>query len=74
MLQWETVDLNAYRAVSGNREFRVFHDPEEASQVLPWILTVREVGDDGVQVHNHTGTYRIVEEAKRAAEQWEAPE
>jgi hypothetical protein len=73
MLQWETVDLNAYRAVSGNREFRVFHNPEAASEVRPWILTVREVGEDGVQVHDHHGTYRIVDEAKESAENWEGP-
>ena len=46
MLQWETVDGRS-RAVSGKREYRVFYGREEASQALPWILVVREVGEDG---------------------------
>ena len=66
-LQWDTVH-GRYRAVSGKREYRVFSGPEEASQALPWILVVRE--DD---VHIHHGTYRSIEEAKRAAELWEGP-
>jgi len=79
MLRWETVDPEAtypferYKAVSGNREYRIFYTPE-ASQVLPWILVVREkVREDGVHVHIHHGTYRTDVEAKRAAEQWDGP-
>jgi hypothetical protein len=73
MLRWQEVDLKAtypserYRAVSGNREYRVLYDPD-ASQVLSWILVVRE--DDR---HIHHGTYRTVDEAKQAAEQWDGP-
>ncbi|MCW2654023.1 MAG: hypothetical protein JWR32_4999 [Mycobacterium sp.] len=78
MLQWETVDPEAtypferYKVVSGNREYRIFYDPG-ASQVLPWILVVREVWEDGAHVHIHHGTYRTVDEVKRAAGQWEGP-
>jgi hypothetical protein len=78
MLRWETVDLKAtypferYRAVSGNREYRIFHDPE-ARQFLPSILVVRELREDDVHVHIHHGTYRTDDEAKQAARQWEGP-
>jgi hypothetical protein len=56
MLQWETVDPKAthprYRAVSGNNEFRVFCDAASSgSQNRPWILVVREIGEDGVHTH-----------------------
>ena len=72
MLQWETVH-GRYRAVSGKREYRVFCGSEEASQVLPWILVVREVGEDGEHTHVHYHPYRNDAEAKRGAEQWEGP-
>lgn len=74
--QWQTVDPNAtypferFRAVRGRHEYRVFHGPDAASDVLPWILVVREVGEDGVLAHIHHGTYRTENEAKRAAGQW----
>ena len=80
MLQWETVDENAtypferYRAISGKHEYRVFHDPTgAASQDLPWILVVREVGEDGDYTHVHYQPYRTDAEAKKAAERWEGP-
>jgi hypothetical protein len=48
MLQWEVVGPNAYRAVSGMREYRVFYDPEASGrQDSPWILEIRELRDDG---------------------------
>jgi hypothetical protein len=72
MLQWETVD-GRYRAVSGKREYRVFYGREEASQALPWILVVREVGEDGVHSYVDYHPYRTDAEAKKAAEQWEGP-
>lgn len=78
MLQWEEVDENAtypferYRAVSGKREYRIFRDPEER-KILPWILVVREAGEDSAHAHIHHGTYRADDDAKRAAEQWEGP-
>jgi hypothetical protein len=74
MLQWKTEDTEAiypferYRAVSSNREHRIFFRHPDERQVLAWILVVRE--DD---VHIHHGTYRSIEEAKRAAELWEGP-
>jgi hypothetical protein len=52
MLQWETVDPNAYRAVSGKREYRVFYDPAASgSQDHPWILAIRELREDGAHAH-----------------------
>ncbi len=57
MLQWETVDGRS-RAVSGKREYRVFYGREEASQALPWILVVREVGENGEYTHVHYQPYR----------------
>jgi hypothetical protein len=72
MLQWETVDGRS-RAVSGKREYRVFYGREEASQALPWILVVREVGEDGVYAHVHYLPYRTDAEAKEAAERWKGP-
>ena len=69
-LQWETVH-GRYRAVSGKREYRVFYGREEANQALPWILVVREVGEDGEYTHVHYHPYRTDAEAKRGAEQWE---
>jgi hypothetical protein len=72
MLQWETAD-GRYRALSGKREYRVFYGREEASQALPWILVVREVGEDGEYAHVHYQPYRTDAEAKKAAERWEGP-
>ena len=72
MLQWETAD-GRYRAVSGKREYRVIYGREEASQALPWILVVREVGEDGDYTHVHYQPYRTDAEAKKAAERWEGP-
>ena len=52
MLQWETVDPNAYRAVGGKREYRVFYDPAASgSQDHPWILAIRELREDGAHAH-----------------------
>ena len=77
---WETVDLNAtypaerYRAVSGEHEYRIFHDPEERhGDGLAWILGVREVPEGGVPTHVHYGAYRTVDWAKLHAEIWEGP-
>jgi hypothetical protein len=47
-------------------------DPEER-KILPWILVVREVGEDSAHAHIHHGTYRTDDDAKRAAKQWEGP-
>jgi hypothetical protein len=69
MLQWETVDGRS-RAVSGKCEYRVFYGREEASQALPWILVVREVGEDGEYTHVHYQAYRTDADAKKAAERW----
>jgi hypothetical protein len=58
MLQWDTADENAdyplerYRAVSGKHEYRIFYGPEAATQVLPWILKVREVKEEGVRANS----------------------
>ena len=74
MLQWETADENAdypferYRAVSGKHEYRIFYGPEVATQALPWILVVREVGEKGVRTRIHRGTHQTAYYAKRAAE------
>jgi hypothetical protein len=76
--EWQTVDpktnpFERYRAVRGRLEYRVFHGPEAASDFLPWILVVREVGKNGVLARIHHGTYRTDYEARRAAVQWEGP-
>jgi hypothetical protein len=70
MLTWETVDPKAthprYRAVSGKHEFRVFYDPASSrSQDPPWILLIREVGEDGVHTHVFHETYSTATEARR---------
>lgn len=76
-LQWETGDgfadypLERYRAVSGKYEYRIFYGPEAATQALPWILKVREVGENGVRAQIHHGTHRTAYDAKRGAEVWE---
>jgi hypothetical protein len=41
---------------------------------VPWTLLVRDLGEDGIHTHVHLGNYRTDDEAKRAAEQWAAPE
>jgi hypothetical protein len=77
MLQWDTADENAdyplerYRAVSGKHEYRIFYGPEAATQVLPWILKVREVKEEGVRAQIHHGTHRTAYAAKLAADVWE---
>jgi len=82
MLRWETVghvsvDLSTerYRAVSGELEYRIFHDPEQRNgHGLWWILGVRKVvPEGGVPTHIHYGAYRTDDDAKRAAERWEGP-
>ena len=75
MLTWETVDPKAthprYRAVSGNNEFRVFCDAASSgSQNRPWILVIREIGEDGVHTHAFHKPYSTPAEAKEAAQQW----
>jgi hypothetical protein len=75
MLTWETVDPKAthprYRAVSDKHEFRVFYDPASSqSQDRPWILVIREVGEDGVHTHVFHEPYSTAAEAKEAAQQW----
>ena len=76
-LRWETEDgyadypLERYRAVSGKHEYRIFYGPEVATQALPWILKVREVGEKGVRAQIHHGTHRTAYDAKLAAEVWE---
>jgi hypothetical protein len=78
MLTWETVDPKAihprYRAVNGTHEFRVFYNPASSqSQDRPWILVIREVGDDGVHTHLFHEPYSTADEAKESANQWEGP-
>jgi len=71
-LRWETEDgyadypLERYRAVSGKHEYRIFYGPEVATQALPWILKVREVGEKGVRAQIHHGTHRTAYDAKLA--------
>ena len=80
MLQWETMDLGAIYlfqrclAVSGNFEYRIFYGPDAASQDRPWILMIREAGEDGVYATLiHHSIHGTPDEAKQAAEQWEGP-
>jgi hypothetical protein len=75
MLTWETVDPKAthphYRAIGGKHEFRVFYDPASSqSQNRPWILLIREVGEDGVHTHVFHQPYSTADDAKEAAEHW----
>ena len=81
MLTWETLDPNAtwpderFHAVNGRRDYRIFDSPEAYTQpTVPWTLVVRDLGEDGIHTHVHLGNYRTDDEAKRAAEQWAAPE
>ena len=79
-LSRETVDPKAiypferYRAVSRNREYRIFYGPKPASEAKPWILVnlvIQEIG--GVPAHVFHGTYSTDDDAKTAAEHWEGP-
>ena len=79
-MQWETVDLGAIYlferclAVRGNYEFRIFYGPDAATQDRPWILVIREAGEEGVyDAHIHHSIHGTPDEAKRVAEQWEGP-
>ena len=72
MLTWETLDPKAthprYGALSGKHEFRVFYDPASSqSQDRPWILVIREVGEDGVHTHVSHEPYSTAVEAQEAA-------
>jgi hypothetical protein len=40
---------------------------------LPWILVIREVGEDGVHTHVVQESYPTAADAKEAAEQWKGP-
>ena len=79
VMQWETVDLGAIYlferclAVRGNYEYRIFYGPDAATQDRPWILVIREAGEDGVYAHIHHSIHGTADEAKKAAEQWEGP-
>jgi hypothetical protein len=74
MLRWETGDgyadypLERYRAVSGNHEYRIFYDPGAATPAVPWILTVRKVGEQGVRTEISRSTHHTAYHAKLAAE------
>jgi hypothetical protein len=70
MLQWDEHN----RAVSGKHEFRVFYDPDSSrSQDRPWIMVIRELGEDGVHAHIHHSTHFTEVDAKKAAKQWAGP-
>jgi hypothetical protein len=76
VLTWETFPNAIYpfarhHAVSGNHEYRIFYDREAASQGHPWILVVREVGEDGAQRQVHYANYPTDDSLKRAAELWD---
>ncbi len=78
--QWQTVDPNAtypferHRAIRGRREYRVCYGRGSTRHPdLPWILVVREIGEDGVLAHIHHGAYRTDHEAKLGAVQWDGP-
>ncbi len=79
MPTWELVDPEAIypfereRWREGNHEQRVFYGPGAASEAKPWILVIRELGEDGVWAHVFHDTYSTLEEAKIAAERWEGP-
>jgi len=78
--QWQTVDSNATwpsersRALAGRREFQVLYGPEASQRPgLPWVLLVREIGDNNVFSHIHYGAYRTEIEAQRGGVQWGGP-
>jgi hypothetical protein len=82
MLQWDEQnrarsgkhDFRVFRAVDGKREYRVFHDPESGgSQKRPWILVIREPGEDREHTHVFHGEYPTADEAKKAADEWRGP-
>jgi hypothetical protein len=67
MLQWNEQN----RAVGDRHEFHVFYDPGSTqSRDLPWILVIREVGEDGVHTHVVQESYATAADAKEAAEHW----
>ncbi len=69
-LQWDEQN----RAVGDKHEFRVFFDPASSrSQDRPWILVIREVGEDGVHTHVFHETYSTLDDAKTAAQRWKGP-
>ena len=76
MLTWETVDpdatypLERYYAVSADHEYRIFYGLKAASQDRPWVLMIREVGTACTRMCT---VHHTVDEAKKAAEQWECP-
>jgi hypothetical protein len=75
MLTWQTADPNAthpnYSAASDRHEFRVFYDPASSGdQDRPWVLVVRQVGDDGVHTHVAQQPYATAAEAQEAAQRW----
>ena len=68
MLQW-----NENRAVGDKHEFRVSFDPGSTQNPdLPWILVIREIGEDGVHTHVFHEPYSTAAEAKEAAQQWKS--
>jgi len=70
MLQWNEQN----RAVGDRHEFHVFYDPGSTqSRDRPWILVIREVGEDGVHTHVVQESYSTAADAKEAAEQWKGP-
>jgi hypothetical protein len=70
MLQWNEQN----RAVGDSHEFHVFYDPGSTQDPdLPWILVIREVGEDGVHTHVVNESYPTAAAAKEAAEQWKGP-
>jgi hypothetical protein len=75
MLTWQTADPKAthphYSASSDRHEFRVFYDPASSgNEDRPWVLLVRQVGDDGVHTHVTHEPYSTADEAKEAAQRW----
>ena len=48
--------------------------PMRQPEDRPWILVIREAGEDGVyDAHIHHSIHGTPDEAKQAAEQWEGP-
>jgi hypothetical protein len=70
MLQWD--ELN--NTVSRKHDFRVFYDPESSgSPDRPWVLAIRELGQDGVHTLVFLHAYPADADAKEAAERWKGP-